>query len=95
MIYRVSLHMHQRGTAATLTLVRPDGTRQCILDIPRWDVDWQGSYRLGSPLRVEPEDRLELRCTWDNSAPGARDVEWGNQVADEMCSSGLYISAVP
>jgi hypothetical protein len=62
------------------------------LDIPRWDFNWQNSYRFLEPKVVLPGDQLAIECQWDNSAPGARDVNWGDGTRDEMCLGVLYIT---
>ncbi|MFZ4783420.1 MAG: redoxin family protein, partial [Armatimonadaceae bacterium] len=38
-------HMHVRGKAAKYELVMPDGTRKLLLDVPRYDFNWQHTYR--------------------------------------------------
>jgi hypothetical protein len=53
-------------------------------------------------VRVGPQDTLELRCAWDNSAEnqpvvdGAplspTDVAWGEGSTDEMCLGILYVT---
>lgn len=91
-LHRVGLHMHLLGQHATLSVERADGTSDCVLDIPRWDFHWQGSYELTEPLSLAPDDQLRLRCEWDNSAPGATDVNWGEGTSDEMCLTGIYVT---
>lgn len=101
-IHGVSLHMHTRGTRASLELARKDGSEACGLYIPRWDFDWQGSYKLTEPLAVAPGDQLRLTCEWDNSAAnqpveGGQQIEpvdvfWGEGTGDEMCLAVLTIS---
>jgi hypothetical protein len=91
-LHRVALHMHTLGTETSLRLVRGDGSEECLLDIPDWDFHWQGGYNLVDPVTIEAGDRLELSCRWDNSAPGAVDVAWGEGTSDEMCLAGLYLT---
>lgn len=92
LLHTVGLHMHQRGSRGSLRLLRQDGTTGCVLEIPRWDFNWQDSYRLVHPIRVEPGDRLLLECHWNN-ASGSRDINWGEGTGDEMCLGILYVSA--
>jgi hypothetical protein len=101
-IHGVSLHMHTRGSRASLELARKDGSDACGLYIPRWDFDWQGSYKLSEPLAVAPGDELRLTCEWDNSAANQpvengqqmepADLFWGEGTGDEMCLAVLTIS---
>lgn len=96
------IHMHNLGTTARTTLIRPDGTEQVIVDIRDWDFNWQQNYGLEREIRVNPDDLFKLECTWDNSAENQtivdgvqlppRDVDWGDGTGDEMCLTNLYVT---
>ena len=83
-------HMHVRGKAAKYELVLPDGTRKLLLDVPRYDFNWQHTYRYVEPLTVPKNSRLEFTCWFDNSPANKnnpdpkREVPWGPQTFDEM-----------
>ncbi|MCO4748226.1 MAG: hypothetical protein KC912_25755 [Proteobacteria bacterium] len=95
-----SPHMHLLGTALETRLIRDNGDEECIADVPRWDFAWQGGYAFQEPVEVGWSDRLEIACTYDNSAenqpvvdgvqvePG--NVTWGEGTLDEMCLN--YVS---
>lgn len=87
-IHTAGLHMHQLGTSATLSIKRADGSSECLLDIPRWDFHWQGSYRYVQAKTFNPGDKLALECHWDNTT--ANDVIWGEGTTDEMCLGSFY-----
>lgn len=91
-MHSAALHMHTLGTRGRLEVLRQGSATQCLLDIPRWDFNWQNSYGFQEPKVVQPGDRLALECHWDNSAPGARDVNWGDGTDDEMCLGIFYIT---
>ncbi|MCP3140596.1 monooxygenase [Pyxidicoccus xibeiensis] len=91
-IHTAALHMHTRGTRARAEIVRQSGTRECLLDIPRWDFHWQGGYSLQKPVQLWNGDRLNVECHWDNSAPGATDRQWGEGTDDEMCLGAFYLT---
>jgi len=97
-VYGVGTHQHLRGTRNRLEIQRASGTRDCLLDIPRWDFHWQGSYALKTPKRVEPSDSISIECHWNNSASNQpsgssmRDLNWGEGTDDEMCLGYLYIT---
>src|SRR5262249_4790477 len=86
-IWAVNIHMHARGSRASLAVLRADGTTDCLLTIPDWDFAWLGDYWLAEPVDVWPGDRLYVECHFDNSeanqpfengAPGVpRDLDWG------------------
>ncbi|MBM4358277.1 MAG: hypothetical protein FJ096_09215 [Deltaproteobacteria bacterium] len=95
-------HMHLLGTTIEASLEPAEPARgaskeTCLIDIPRWDFDWQQTYALtaSSAVPVKKGDGLRLRCTYDNSAEnqpilgGSKkmptDVTWGEGTLDEMC----------
>lgn len=101
-VYAMGLHMHELGKRTSLSVLRADGTQDCLLSIPDWDFHWQGSYPLQDTVVVQPGDQLEIRCAWDNSAAHQpmvgdvqrvpADVSWGEGTADEMCLGTLYVT---
>jgi len=97
-VYGAATHQHLRGTHNRLEIQRAGGSHECLLDIPRWDFHWQGSYALKTPTRVQMNDSLSIECHWDNSAAhqpdgrAPRDLNWGEGTDDEMCIGFLYIT---
>ncbi len=83
-------HMHLRGSAFRYELVRTDGTRETVLDVPRYDFNWQLFYRLREPIDVAKGDRIVATGVFDNSAdnPANPDptetVRFGEQTWEEM-----------
>jgi peroxiredoxin len=83
-------HMHLRGKAFRFDLVSPNGNRHRLLDVPRYDFNWQLEYRLAEPLDVPRGSRIELTGWYDNSADNpanpdpTQTVRWGPQTEDEM-----------
>jgi hypothetical protein len=88
-VHTASLHMHQLGRSANLTVERP-GEDTCLLQIDDWDFNWQRSYVLEEPVTVEQGDTLTVSCTWDN--PTDEDVNWGEGTGDEMCLGTMLLS---
>jgi hypothetical protein len=89
-IHAAGLHQHTLGRSSRLELVHADGSTSCILDIPRYDFDWQRGYALAEPVRAVGGDTLRLSCVWDN--PTDRDVAWGEGTGDEMCVGLTLVS---
>ena len=88
--YAISPHMHLRGKDMRFTLVWPDGREELLLDVPRYDFNWQTEFELMEPLRIPAGSRLIVEGHYDNSrrnrfnpAPH-REVYWGEQSWDEM-----------
>ena len=92
-IEAIMFHMHKLGRHGEVWLEKP-GKRIKLLDIPAWDFHWQNEYQLDAPVRFEPGDRLRVRCTFANDAPGAIDENWGENSDEEMCVANLLSSAV-
>jgi hypothetical protein len=83
-------HMHLRGKAFRYELIRSDGSETVVLDVPRYDFNWQLWYDFADPLRVEAGDVLRGRAWYDNSTgnPWNPDpdavVTYGEQTFEEM-----------
>lgn len=70
-LYGVGGHMHYVGVDEKVTLVHADGSSECLLQIPRWDFDWQRRYDYDAPIdqlpQVKSGDQFNIRCTYDNT----------------------------
>jgi len=83
-------HMHVRGKAFRYELARPDGSKQLLLDVPRYDFNWQLQYKLAEPIDAPTGSKLLATGWYDNSANNpanpdpTREVKWGPQTDDEM-----------
>ena len=83
-------HMHVRGKAFRYELVSTDGKRETILDVPKYDFNWQSSYDFAAPLKIPAGTVLECTAWYDNSAKNpfnpdpTKTVGWGNMTSDEM-----------
>jgi len=81
-------HMHVRGKAARFYLDRPDGRTETILDVPRYDFNWQLWY--DTALKVPRGSKMRVFAWYDNS-PGNKfnpnpkaTVYYGDQTWEEM-----------
>ncbi len=93
-------HMHVRGKSFRYELHSADGRKETVLDVPRYDFNWQTSYQLAEPLPVSAGSSLHVIAHYDNSEnnlnnpnPNAT-VRWGEQTWDEMLI-GYFDIAVP
>ncbi|MBK9260632.1 MAG: hypothetical protein IPM54_12520 [Polyangiaceae bacterium] len=89
-LHSVGLHMHTLGKRIATRWDRKDGTSECLIDVPRWDFNWQSNYTFRTPKQMAPGDELYLECQWDN--PGSTDVKWGEGTNDEMCLAPYYVT---
>jgi len=89
-LYALLPHMHLRGKSFRYEAAYPDGRREVLLDVPRYEFDWQNVYVLDEP-KAMPEGTV-VRCLgrFDNSAANpnnpdpSRVVTFGEQTNDEM-----------
>ncbi|RPG16598.1 MAG: hypothetical protein CBB69_007990 [Phycisphaera sp. TMED9] len=83
-------HMHLRGRSFRYELESPEGVRSTMLDVPRYDFNWQLNYVYREPLAIERGSRIIASATFDNSEgnpanPDPTDtVRWGDQTYEEM-----------
>lgn len=89
-IYGLFPHMHFRGKWMRYELLFPNGKRETILHVPRYDFQWQLSYMLKEPRHVPAGTWLMVTGSFDNSVgnPNNPDptqrVVFGEQSWDEM-----------
>jgi mono/diheme cytochrome c family protein len=88
-------HTHLRGKSWQYTLVYPDGRRQEILSVPKYDFNWQTYYIFTKPLAVPKGSRIEAVAHYDNSTNNkwnpdpTKEVHWGEQTWQEMQYTGI------
>ena len=81
-------HMHVRGKAARFDLEYPDGRKETILNVPRYDFNWQLWY--DTSLKLPKGTTMKVFAWYDNSVsnkfnpnPNAT-VYYGDQTWEEM-----------
>ncbi len=87
-------HMHVRGKSFRFELVTtgPDRKekREVLLNVPKYDFNWQVSFELATPVTVRAGGRVECVATYDNSTANplnpdpSKRVKWGQQTYEEM-----------
>jgi mono/diheme cytochrome c family protein len=83
-------HMHVRGKDFVYTLVYPDGTSKILLNVPRYDFNWQLNYFLKEPVAAPKGSRIDCVAHHDNSERNkynpdpTKEVRWGPQTWEEM-----------
>lgn len=83
-------HMHLRGKAFKIESIDPDGSTRLLLNVPRYDFNWQNTYTFAEPLKMREGSKLLCTAWYDNSEknpanpdPG-QTVGWGDQTWEEM-----------
>jgi len=91
-------HMHVRGKSMRYELVDKTGQRQTLLDVPKYDFNWQMRYIPEEPLRLSSGSAIEVFATFDNSPNNKHNpdptkvVRWGDQSWEEMMIGFMEIS---
>jgi hypothetical protein len=89
-LYAMSPHMHLRGKSLRWVVVYPDGREQTILDVPKFDFNWQIQYELEEPLHIPAGSKILGIGFYDNSPKNKwnpapeKEVYWSEQSWDEM-----------
>jgi hypothetical protein len=53
-------HMHLRGKAFKYVLTYPDGRSEVLLNVPKYDFNWQLSYILAEPRKVPAGSKMDV-----------------------------------
>jgi hypothetical protein len=89
-VWSMHPHMHLRGKDMTYTAIYPDGRREIVLRVPKYDFGWQTDYWLAEPLVLPKGSKLHVSAHFDNSPANranpdpAATVRWGDQTWEEM-----------
>jgi hypothetical protein len=91
-IWGVAPHMHLLGKRIRMDARLPDGSIRRLIEIERWNFNWQGLYMFDQPLDVPAGTVLSVAATYDNSPANPRNpnrppkpVSVGEATTDEMC----------
>jgi hypothetical protein len=94
-------HMHLRGKSFEFRALLPDGTREVLLRVPKYDFNWQLTYDLAQERVFPKGTKFEATATFDNSEnnpfnpdPKAS-VRFGDQTWDEMMVGFIDIAIKP
>ena len=83
-------HMHARGKSMTYRVTFPDGRSETVLNVPKYDFEWQLGYDVATPIKLPKGTVLRVDATFDNSATNRGnpdptvDVFGGTQTWEEM-----------
>lgn len=92
-VYQVGAHMHLRGKAYRIDAVLPDGKSLELLNVARFNFNWQLIYDLAQPVHLPAGTVIHYLATYDNSAANRevvkydtpnREVTYGERTVDEM-----------
>jgi hypothetical protein len=70
-----------------------------MIEIDKWDFNWQGAYTFQEAMRVRAGSRLQVTCRFNNSESNPRNpnnplipVGWGEGTQDEMCLAFIGVT---
>lgn len=73
-----------------MTAVYPDGREEILLNVPKYDFNWQTVYEYRQPKTIAAGSKPVWRFSWDNSTQNpanpdpTKPVRWGDQTFEEM-----------
>lgn len=91
-------HMHLRGKDARYVAFYPDGTQEVLLDVPKYDFNWQTPYEYETPRVLPKGTRIDVVMHFDNSEANAynpdptKAIRFGGPTTDEMMLGWIAIS---
>jgi hypothetical protein len=94
-------HMHLRGKSFEFRVIYPNGEKETLLSVPRYDFEWQLSYYLDHPKRLPAGTIIEGVAHFDNSPNNPRNpdssraVRFGDQNWDEMMIGYFEVAVSP
>jgi len=95
-LFSAMFHTHVRGQAARLEMIEKDGKRTTLLNLPRFDFNWQTVYHFEEPVRVPAGAKIVSNNWYDNSTRSGSNpdpkqtVVWGDQSWEEMLYTSLF-----
>ncbi len=95
-LYGITPHAHVRGGSTQVSIIYPNGKKEMLLALPRYNFNWQYEYFLKQPLKVPAGSKILAKWTYDNSTrnPGNPDptkiVYEGEQTSSEMMATYLH-----
>jgi hypothetical protein len=83
-------HMHLRGKSMKFVAAFPDGHEETLLNVQRYEFDWQLFYMLEKPAKLPAGTIVRAEVVYDNSIKNKlnpspeKEVPWGSMSWDEM-----------
>lgn len=94
-------HMHLRGKSFEMRAVYPTGETEVLLNVPRYDFNWQLVYRPVEQKVLPKGTRIDCTARFDNSANNKNNpdptatVRFGEQSWEEMMIGFFDVAVAP
>lgn len=93
-VYGIMPHMHNLGRTLRVD-IESGGESQCMVDVDRWDFNWQESWWYDTPIEFSPARTLDITIECGYNTMGRNDiVTWGDGTDDEMCLNFFYVTSL-
>jgi hypothetical protein len=95
-LYGITPHAHVRGGSTQVSIIYPNGKKEMLLALPRYNFNWQYEYFLKEPLKVPAGSKILAKWTYDNSVRNpanpdpTKTVYEGEQTSSEMMATYLH-----
>jgi tetratricopeptide (TPR) repeat protein len=93
-------HAHYLGRELAATATFPDGFTKTLINIPRWDLNWQAVFYYQERVFLPKDTVINMRYVYDNSDSNVANphrppqrVRGGNRSVDEMAH--LWLQVLP
>jgi tetratricopeptide (TPR) repeat protein len=93
-------HAHYLGKELAAMATLPDGSTKSLINIPRWDLNWQAVFYYAEQVFLPKGTVIKMRYVYDNSAANIANphrppqrVQGGNRTIDEMAH--LWLQVLP
>lgn len=93
-------HMHFRGKSMETEAVYPDGHREILFNVPKYDFRWQETYFLKNQFVLPKGTKLITTAYFDNSANNplnpdpSKTIRWGEPSNEEMMGFWLAFADI-
>ena len=100
-LWSILPHTHVRGREWKVEVTYPDGRKEVVLAVPKYDFNWQTDYVFKEPLKLPKGTSLKTLAWYDNSTRNKSnpdpsvDVHWGEQTWEEMQFTALTMTIDP
>jgi thiol-disulfide isomerase/thioredoxin len=89
-VTKVGPHMHLRGKSFSFDLTEPEGKKERLLTVSKYDFNWQLYYEFAEPRRLPKGSQIHCVAHYDNSSKNPNNpnplslVTFGLQTWEEM-----------
>ena len=95
-LFSMLMHSHLRGQAAKVEMVEANGKTTTLINLPRYDFNWQRYYDFAEPIKVPAGAKIVSTWWYDNTVrnganPNPKEsVIWGDQSWEEMHYASMF-----